>query len=111
MKFFCHIPNIKRNTDHVGGTTCVMGILDGATPASTRTIFLWIGRQGEVNANYFMASINRARSSNGGVNPATHRRNDLHLFNSLVRATNLLNYTSDDFADQIDFFDGRGGSE
>ena len=43
VELFGHIPDIKRNTDHVSGATSIVRIFDGAATASARTILLRIG--------------------------------------------------------------------
>ena len=79
LELLREIPHIEGNIQQVGGTPGIVGILQGATATRSFTIRLRVTVQRQVYPGHVVSGGDEARRSDGGVNPARHGCQYLHL--------------------------------
>jgi hypothetical protein len=64
------IPHVERDTQHIGGSPGVAGVLESAATASSAAFGVGRLRQRQVHAGHVVAGIHRTRGGDGRIDPA-----------------------------------------
>ena len=72
------VPHVIGNAEHVGGALRVHGVFDRAAAAAAGAQGARVAAEREVHADHFMPGFDGARGSDGAVDAAAHRCENLH---------------------------------
>jgi hypothetical protein len=76
------VPHVVRDAEAARDALGVHRVLDRATAAAAGAQGAGLAAEGEVHAHDLVARVDRARSSDRGVDSPAHRRQDTHGFNA-----------------------------